>query len=147
MKKIIGIAFLAILPVACGSVVPTGPDMPASATAPKSAATAPAPVDRNQPTCETDARVVGLDLKVVRRDAQGVTVRVEPLMFVGNDGKPACVVPVWSVKPLARGVGITAGADRQEATLRAPRGSYVITAFVENGSKGGLSASLEVTIR
>jgi hypothetical protein len=147
MKNIIGVAFLAILPVACGSVVPTAPDMPASGNTPQASAAVRASSDRNQPVCPMDPRVVGLDLKVIRRAEHEVTVRVEPLLMGGNDQAPACVVPTWSVKPLGRGVGIAAGADRQEATLRAVAGSYVITAFVENGSKAGLFASLDVSMR
>jgi hypothetical protein len=147
MKKIIGMAFLAILPVACASVVPTAPDLAAPAAAPNASAAVGASSDRNQPTCTMDPRVVGLDLKVIRRAEREVTVRVEPLLVGGNDQAPACVVPIWTVKPIGRGVGIAAGADRQEATLRAVAGSYVITAFVENGSKMGLFASLEVSMK
>jgi hypothetical protein len=150
MKKILGLAVFATMPMACGTV-PTAPEV---MLAPAPSVEAPlAASGRGRavpPGCTTEpdwASVAGITLDVVRVDKTSVTVRAE-LLVIGDRGPTPCFNPTFSVNSVGRsGRGIlTSGWDRQEATLSGPGGIYTVTVFAKTDQRKGLTASLQVEL-
>ena len=150
MKKILGLAVLATMPMACGTV-PTAPEVALGAAPSVEGSLAASGRGRNVPSgCTTDpdwASVVGITLDVLRVDKGSVTVRAE-LLLIGDRAPTPCFNPVFSVNSIGRSGGgtLTSGWDRQEATLTGPGGKYTITAFTKTDQRKGLTASLEVEL-
>jgi hypothetical protein len=150
MKKIIGLAVLATMPVACGTV-PTAPEVMLGAVPSVEAPLAASGRGRAIPVgcaAEPDwASVAGITLDVVRVDKTSVTVRAE-LLLIGDMAPTPCFNPTFSVNSIGRSGGgtLTSGWDRQEATLSGPGGTYTVTAFTKTDQKAGLTASLPVEL-
>jgi hypothetical protein len=150
MKKILGLAVLATMPVACGTV-PTAPEVMLGAVPSVEAPLAASGRGRAVPpgcTTEPDwASVRGIGLNVVRVDKTSVTVRAE-LLVIGDMAPTPCFNPTFSVNSIDRRGGgiVTSGWDRQEATLTGPAGTYSITAFTKTDQRAGLSANLSVEL-
>jgi hypothetical protein len=149
MKKIFGLAVLATMPVACGTV-PTAPEAMLGAVPSVEAPLAASGRGRAIPVgCSTEpnwSSVVGITLDVVRVDKTSVTVRAELLVIADMSPTP-CFNPTFSVNSVGRiGGTLTSGWDRQEATLSGPGGKYTVTAFTKTDQKAGLSASLQVEL-
>jgi hypothetical protein len=141
MRRVFGVAVLAAVPIACGTV----PTLP-TASSPDEVATAEtfAASGRIAPICSEKAdwsSVKGVVVRVARRDRGSVTVRTD-LLIIGSNGPTPCYTPVFSVKPSGRGILLQPGANPREATLRAPTGSYEITAIAEGPVKPAHTGSL-----
>jgi hypothetical protein len=150
MKKILGLAVLATIPVACGTV-PTAPEVMLGAVPSAEAPLAASGRGRAVPPgCTTDpdwASVAGITLNVTRVDKTSVTVRAE-LLVIGDMAPTPCFTPTFSVNSIGRsGDGIlTSGRDRQEATLSGPAGTYSVTAFTKTDQRAGLRANLLIEL-
>jgi hypothetical protein len=149
MKKVLCLAVLATLPVACGTIT-TAPELSLGAAPSSDSAFAAAGRGRAVPAgCTTEpnwASIVGMTLDVVRVEKTSVTVRAE-LLVIADMAPTPCFNPVFSVNSIGRmGGTLTSGWDRQEATLSGPGGRYTVTAFTETNQRAGLSASLQVAL-
>jgi hypothetical protein len=150
MKKILGLAVLATMPVACGTV-PTAPEVMLGAVPPVEASVAASGrVRAVPPGCATEpnwASVQGITLNVVRVDKTSVSVRAE-LLVLGDMAPTPCFTPTFSVNSIDRGDGgiLTTGRDRQEVTLTGPAGAYSVTAFTKTDQRAGLTANLLVEL-
>jgi len=151
MKKILGLAVLAAMPMACGTV-PTAPEVMLDAAAPSADASFAASGRGRAvpPGCTTEpdwASIAGITLNAVRNDKTSVTVRAE-LLVIGDMGPTPCFTPTFSVNSFGRTGGgiLTTGWDRQEATLSGPGGIYTVTAFAKTDQRAGLTASLQVEL-
>ena len=149
MKKIFGLAVLATMPMACGTV-PTAPEAMLGAVPSVEAPLAASGRGRAVPpgcTTEPDwASVVGITLDVVRVDKTSVTVRAE-LLVIGDMGPTPCFNPIFSVNSIGRRrrhpherLG-SPGSDAQRT-----RGTYTVTAFAKTDQRKGLTASLQVEL-
>jgi hypothetical protein len=147
MKKLIGLAVLAAVPVACGTV-PTAPDMDAAVRPSSEAAFAASGRGRTiEPSCQVDpdwSAIQGVVLNVTRQSKDSVTVRAE-LMVVSDVGPTPCFNPVFTVKPSGRGITLASGKDPREVTLTAPGGFYLITATSQD-QRAGMSGSITVDL-
>jgi hypothetical protein len=146
MKKVFALAILATVPVACGTV-PTAPDVPSLATPSADASFAASgrggtigPICSSRPA--DFAEVHGVTLNVVQTGRGFVTVRAE-LLVLGSQAPSPCFSPVFSVQPSGRGIVLGGSWDRQQVTLTAPAGAYLVTAASD---VRGLSGSLRVQV-
>lgn len=149
MKKVLCLAVLATMPVACGTA-PTAPELNLGAAPSAEAAFTAEGRGRAIPVgcpAEPDwASVAGIKLDVVRVDKTSVTLRAE-LLVIADMGPTPCFNPTFSVTSVGRvGGTLTSGRDRQEATLTGPAGIYTVTVFAKTDQRAGLTASLQVEL-
>ncbi|MET0556019.1 MAG: hypothetical protein ABW221_23470 [Vicinamibacteria bacterium] len=149
MKKVLGLAVLAAMPVACGTV-PTAPETSFDAVPSAESAFTASGRGRAVPSaCPTEqdwSSVVGITLDVVRVGKTSVTMRAELLLLSDMSPTP-CFTPVFTVASVGRtGATLTSGRDRQEATLTGPAGKYTVTVFTETSQRTGLTARLQVEL-
>ena len=149
MKRILGLAVLAAMPVACGTN-PLAPELQVGAAPSADSALAASGRARAIPAgCTTEpdwASVSGLTLDVVRVGKTSVTVRAE-LVVIADMNPTPCFNPSFSVNSIGRvGGTLTNGWDRQETTLSGPAGMYTVTAFVKTNQRAGLTASVQVEL-
>jgi hypothetical protein len=149
MKKLIGLAVLASVPVACGTI-PSTPDVAAVGTPSVEASFAASGRGGRtiEPGCvASDPSIIrGLTLNVARVGKTSVTVRAEPLVLGGQSPRP-CINPTFTVTPAGRGIVLAPELDSQEVTLSAPAGTYLVTATLASNDRAGLSARLLVQVR
>lgn len=141
MKRLFAVTILAVLPVACGTTLPSTPDVAENTTVDNasvsSLANRPAPGPRPTPAplpaegcaaSDTDVPLDGIQVSILSEGARSVTLRADAVIL--NSDRPApCFVPAWSVGSFGRGVTLTVDKeDPQVATLTAPSGRYVVQA-------------------
>jgi hypothetical protein len=145
MRRLFGVVLLAAVPIACGTVptAPTDASTDASVSAETFAASA-----RIAPTCSEKAdwsSVRGVAVSVVGRGRGTVTVRAD-LILLSEITPTPCYTTVFSVKPSGRGIVLQSSADARMVTLRAPDGTYSISALVEGPAKPAYSGSVLVQL-
>jgi hypothetical protein len=151
MKKLFGVMILAGFPVACGSTLPSAPDMaeaPATAQDAGAASLAkgrgPAPVP--PATCDsTDSRIDGIRVSITSETRRSVTLRADAVVL-DSDRLTPCFTPRWTFSPLRRGATLSVGWDAQTATLTGPAGRYEVQATAYTSGGRAIVGSALVTI-
>jgi hypothetical protein len=140
MKKLFGVMILAGMPVACGTAVPSAPDL--SQVIPSEADGTVVASGRGRtpsPICSQEA-IVAMVVSVVQRGSGYAVLHAEPVLSdadpVTIGSGPVCFQPVWSVKPTQPVVVDEPGSP--DYTLIAPAGTYTVTATVP-GASGSVS--------
>jgi hypothetical protein len=144
MKRLLGLVVLSTFPVACGTGIPTGPEMSPLATPTENASLAASA--RVPAGCTLSPRVTGITASLVSTGKGWVTVRADALAFGSAGDSAFCIRPTWTVKPSTRRIQFVTERDPQAVTLQGQAGVYEIQAFVPNGTKGGFTASLMVEV-
>src|SRR4029450_9381903 len=141
MKKLFGVMFLAGLPMACGSSMPSAPDAVSSGALGGGTVPAAPARTRTDPT-----PIKGIQVSVVRTAPGYVRVQAVGLVLGSNNAPPVCMSPTWTVTPQDRDITITADFDSRNARLLAPGGEYVVAAEIVNGTNRVIRGSLTVKV-
>lgn len=147
MKKLFGLVILAGVPVACGTGLPSTPDLASTVvTSSDSATVSSQATGRSAPTCGNtlvDEPIEALKVSVVAMTRGQAVVRAEAVneKLIPVD---LCFAPVWTASE--RAVRFFPSTDPRVVTIQAPAGQYKVTATVPTGERG-ISASTLVTIR
>ncbi len=146
MKKLFGVIALACLPVACGSTLPSGPDVSAapdvsndaSVSSLRRAVPTPPACDSNLP----DA----IQLSVTSDDTHVVTIEATPVLN-GDRPTPPCFAPAWSLESAQGDASLKVSIDGLSATLAGPAGTYEVVASVGSArALGRVTGTIKVIL-